>query len=154
MATAEKLARRHVHYDSLAELLDDARRINSSDTTTVGEWSQGQIFQHLGVTVDSSVNGFGFSAPWPMRFMLITFMKKKFLTKPLPAGFKVPAKLRKAIPADATTTDEGLKLLEDAIQQFDAADSFAPHPFLNQLTRDEWIAFHLRHAELNMSFIV
>ena len=66
MAIAEPPTRRTVHYDSLAELLEDAQRISTSETTTVGGWSQGQIFKHLAFTIDASVNGFGFRAPWTL----------------------------------------------------------------------------------------
>jgi len=46
--------RREVRYESLDELLVDAKRFSGNDIKTLGNWSQGQIFEHIARSMDSS----------------------------------------------------------------------------------------------------
>ena len=63
------------------------------------------------MALDSSIDGTDFKLPLPARFVMKTFMKKKFLTQPLPPGFKAP---KEFTPAE-TPTEEGLAALREAV---------------------------------------
>ena len=58
------------------------------------------------------------------------------------------------MPPDAVETDDGIAALKTAIARFDAAELPARSKMLGKMTRDDWVAFHCRHAELHLSFIV
>lgn len=144
--------RRALRYRSLAELRDDAIGLAAAEheVTCLGNWSQGQIYRHLAQSLDMSIDGTDFAMPAPVRWMMALMMKRKFLKQQLPAGFKAPSSLQ---PAE-TSTATGLAELECAIERQQQENSRAPHPAFGRLTSDEWNDFHLRHAELHMSFLL
>lgn len=146
--------RRNVHYGNLSELLADAERLAISDVRMVGNWSLGKIYGHLARAINFSIDGFPFGLNPVLRFVGKLLMKKRFLTKPLPSGFKIPKKNRKDFIADSDDTVQGLSELRDAIQRQNNEPNRVIHPFLGQLTNEEWEQFHCRHAELHMSFAV
>ena len=110
--------RRQLRYASLDELLADAQRLAAGEVRTLGNWSPGQIFQHLAQSMNWSIDGFDFSFPAPLRWVMSLLMKRKFLQKELPAGYQAPAS---AIP-DETSTAAGLAALEQAPYDMDYAE--------------------------------
>ncbi len=142
--------RRAVGYASLHELLSDAEKLAATEIRTLGNWSFGQILKHLAMSIDSSIDGTGFMLPAPARWLMSLLMKNKFLSKPIPAGFKSVAQF---IP-DEITVDEGLASLRAAINRQQRETSRALHPAFGKLSNAEWDAFNLRHAEMHMSFVV
>ncbi len=147
--TKQVKRRAGVHYESLDQMLADAERLFANHASTLGNWSAGQIFSHLAGTMNSSIDGFKFSMGAPLRLILNLFMKRKFLTKGLPAGFKGN---QSSLPAEIPD-EEGLNRLRTAVKRQKDESNRAPHPGFGKLTREEWEAFHLRHAELHMSFL-
>ena len=141
--------RREIRYETFEDLLADIDAHSGDDVTLLGNWSQGQIFKHLGNTMDLSIDGFGMQFPLPMRIMVRLFMKNKFIYKAIPSGFKAPDKF---VP-DETTTAEGVDLIKKAITRQKEDSTRALHPGFGELTLEEWTQFHLRHAEMHMSFI-
>lgn len=141
--------RRPVRYESLDELFADAERLAGGDVQTLGNWSSGQVYEHLARSLDASIDGFDFSMPAPVRWMMSLLMKRKFLKKELPAGFKSTDKF---IP-DETTSSDGLAALQKAIARQKQESARVPHPAFGNLSRDQWNDFHLRHAEMHMSFL-
>ncbi len=149
--TKHVTTRRPLRYQALDDLLSDAERLASTNVKMVGNWSLGQVFDHLTRTMNASIDGFPFRGSWPMRMMLRLLMKKRFLTKGLPAGFEIPKQAEPLAPT-ATSTEEGFSALRSVIDRLRQEPKRAEHPFLGELTHDEWTEFHLRHAELHMSF--
>ena len=148
--TKKVQGRRTVRYETLDELLADAQRFSGSEVRTLGNWSQGQIYEHLARAMDSSIDGAGFSLPAPVRWIMSLLMKRKFLEKELPAGFKSTAQF---IPEE-TSAEEGLASLQRAIARQQQESKRAPHPAFGNIGREEWNDFNLRHAEMHMSFLV
>jgi hypothetical protein len=142
--------RRKVRYESLEELLADAQQLAANGARTVGNWSQGEIYDHLAKALDSSIDGANFSFPAPVRWVALLLFKRRFLKKGLPAGYKAPGQyVPKTIP-----TEDALKSLEQAIARQQQEAKRARHPIFGNIDREEWTDFHLRHAELHMSFLV
>lgn len=146
--------RRTVRYSTLDEFLADAEQILSAPHQTIGEWTAGQILEHLARTMNASIDGFGMKAPWLLRVTIGAWMKNSSLIKPLKPGFKLPKKASKFIPAADVSETEALASCQRAVRRLDAEDPTAPHPMFGNMAREEWIQLHLRHAELHMSFIV
>ena len=148
--TKKVTGRRTVRYESYDDLLRDAERIGSNpNVTTLGNWSPGQIFQHLAGSIESSIDGTGFKLPWPMRVVFSLLMKRKFLHGVLPAGFKAPSNFQPQ-PID---TALALDNLRKAIDRMNSESKREMHPAFGNITREEWDLFNLRHCELHMSFI-
>ncbi len=148
--TKKVQGRRKVRYESLDELLADAQRLSKSKVRTLGNWSQGQIYEHVARSLDSSIDGAGFSLPAPVRWAMTLLMKRKFLKQTLPAGFKTSAEFT---PAE-TSVEQGLASLQTAIERQKQESERAPHPGFGNIGREGWNDFNLRHSEMHMSFLV
>ena len=148
--TKQVQGRRTVRYESLRDLLSDAEKLSATKTRTLGNWSFGQILKHTAMSLDSSIDGTGFMLPAPVRWLMSLLMKRKFLTKPIPPGFKAPDSF---IPKE-TSIEDGLTALRAAIDRQNRETKRAPHPGFGTMSKDEWNEFHLRHAEMHMSFVV
>lgn len=149
--TRKVKGRRSVRYSSLNEFLLEAKQLAETPVRTLGNWSQGQIYMHLARAMDGSIDGVEMSVPAPMRWIMILLFKKRFLENGLPAGFPAPDGPMKP---EATSTAEGLAALQRAVDRQNLETARVPHPAFGKLDQEGWGRFHLRHAEMHMSFIV
>lgn len=153
--TKKVTGRRAVSYGTLDEFMSDAESISAAESKTVGNWSIGQILWHLAASMDASIDGTKMKAPWLMMVILNLFMKNSMLTKPMRPGYKIPASGQDQFaPPESTTPEDGLAKLRTAIERQKSDLSRGPHMAFGEITREEWDKFHLRHAEMHMSFIV
>ncbi len=153
VTTAKVDGRRKLDYASFEELLADADRLSSGPVKVLGNWSAGQIFRHLALAYNGSIDGFTMTFPWYFRLMAKVF-RKKLLAMPMPAGFKLPSSGTKALVPEATSTEEGLADLRAAVARLQREPHRAKHPMFGDLSNDEWNKIHLTHASLHMSFLV
>jgi hypothetical protein len=152
MATATP-TRRRVRYASIDDLLTDAERAVNSHATTTGNWSLGQILEHLAIANEKSIDGFGFSASWPVRTIGRLVFKKRLLEKGLTPGFKLSPKAAAVLVPGETDTVAALAHLRKSLERLKNESKRSPHPFLGPMTADEAERICLRHAELHMSFV-
>ncbi len=151
--TAKIDGRRKLEYTSLEEVLADADRLSSSPVKALGNWSAGQIFRHLAIAFNGSIDGFTMTFPWYFRLMAKIF-RKKILAGPMPAGFNLPPEGAKALKPPPTSTEEGLADLHAAVARLDREPHRAKHPVFGDLSKEEWNKVHLKHASLHLSFLV
>jgi len=151
--TAKVGGRRKLDYASLEELLADADRLSSGPVKVLGNWSAGQIFRHLAIVYNGSIDGLTMSVPWLLRVMA-PFLKKKLLRSPMPAGIKLPPDAAKVLTPGPTSTEEGLAELHAAVARLQQEPHRAQHPVFANLSKEEWNQIHLKHASLHMSFLV
>ena len=147
--TKKVKGRREVRYQSLDDFLADAEHFATANVQQLGNWSPGQIYEHLSRSMKSSIEGFPSSLPAPVRFLLSMFMKQRMLTKSIPSGFKSPS----YFVANKISNEEGLASLRDTISRLKTDSTRAPHPGFGKISIEEWTQFHLRHAEMHMSFL-
>lgn len=146
--------RRELRYDSYDELLADAERLAAGEIEQIGNWSPGQIFDHLGRSLDASIDGGAPKAPLMIRLVAGLFFRKKFIYESIPSGFEIPQKSAKVFkPEEGVGTEEGLAHLRAAVERCKAESKRAPHPVFGTITQAEWDSFSLRHAEMHMSFL-
>lgn len=152
--TAKVHGRRPLQFHSLDEVLADADHLAAGPIRCLGNWSAGQIFKHLAITLDNAVDGVDFRVPWFVRLIARTF-KNRFLYKPMSPGFRMPRRMEPyfAPPAKVELAD-GLQALHRAVARYKAAERLAPSAALGPLTRAEYDALNLRHAEMHLSFLV
>lgn len=148
--TKQVQGRRKVRYGSSDELLADAERRAQPDVRRVGNWSPGQIYEHLAIAMNNSIDGMDFMLPAPVRLVMNLFMKRKFIKQEIPPGFKAPSSAR----PDEIAAEAGLESLRQAVERVKTESGRALHPAFGKITREEWDEFHLRHAEMHMSFLV
>lgn len=153
--TKTAAGRRQLRFNSYDDLLADAQMLAKSDVKMVGNWSLGQIFKHLAVAYAGSIDGMHFTVPFYVKIVARVFMKKKFLYGKIPSGFQIPQKHRgHFVAAETTTTEEGWAALQTAVERLKTESHREPHPVFGELSNQEWDNFHLRHAEMHMSFAV
>ncbi|WP_298867271.1 DUF1569 domain-containing protein [uncultured Gimesia sp.] len=145
--------RRTLSYASLQEVVEDARRLTEAEAPTTGGWTKGQIFEHLARTMDSSLDGFAFTFPWPIRIMGQYFFKPRIFKNGMSPGFKLKGASKQALAPDPLADREALEHLTKSIQRLEAEPQRAFSPVFGQMTCEEWDKLHRRHSELHMSFI-
>lgn len=152
--TKTAAARRTLHFDSLDELLADAERLVASpDTRTLGNWPLSQLLTHLAKAIHGSIDGIDARVPWYVR-MFGPFIKLRVLRQGMQAGFQLPkSAVAKAFPV-AESPQHALGELRAALDRARTKRMTARHPVFGNLTHDEWTRFHLRHAELHLSFVI
>ncbi len=105
--TAKVEGRRKVNYTSLQELLTDAERLSAGPVKALGNWSPGQIYRHLAISFNGSIDGFTMNFPWYLRLMA-RLLKKKLISGAMPPGYKLPPEAAKAVMPGPTSTEDGL----------------------------------------------
>ncbi len=145
--------RRDLHFDTLAQILNDARAMVSQPHQTLGKWSAGEICDHLARTMDVMLDGSEMKTPFMLR-IAGRISRNYFLSRPMKPGFKVPHWATKSMyPADVTDS-EGLAHLESSISRLQSTKQLDPHPIFGKLAPDDAVRLHCRHAELHLSHIV
>lgn len=149
-----KARRRQLRFNSLEETVVEAGRLAADpNVKMLGNWPLDRLLSHLTVAVNSSIDGIPGQAPWLVR-LLGPLIKGRIFRRGMSPGFRLPKKLEAvAFPADASI-DEALAKLKAAVARTTTERMSARHPVFGNLTHEEWVQFHLRHAELHLSFAV
>ncbi|MEM9066571.1 MAG: DUF1569 domain-containing protein [Planctomycetota bacterium] len=152
--------RRELRYTSLDDLASDIEAIDASwqagTLKTTGNWSAGQITEHVAILMECAVDGFpGKPAPWLVRKVIkMLFLKKALTGDPLPPGFKIPSQASFLTPGDNTTTEAGVAQLRTIVDRVRGGVRFThPSPIFEKLTHEQWVMLQLGHASMHMSFI-
>jgi Protein of unknown function (DUF1569) len=152
--TAKVTGRRQLHFKSLGDIAADVESLEKAkEIRALGNWSAGQIFKHVTIVMNGSLDGTAYRAPVLLRFFVRLLFKRKFLTGPMSAGFTLPASAAELLPPP-TTREEGIQGIRQALTRLQSEPQRAPHPVLGALTREEWDQLHCRHCELHLSFLV
>lgn len=152
--TREVVDRRQPRYDSFHDLLIDAEHLAQGEVLTLGNWTLGQICLHLARTMQASIDGIPAQVPWWSRLIAKLFHGRRLLAGPMPAGLRLPTEVAVWLSPERVATEEGLAALREAIDRLGFETERAAHPLLGDMSLDQWDSFHLRHAELHMSFAV
>ena len=143
--------RRVLCFRTLEDLRNEAKSLaNDPNHRMLGNWSLGQVFSHLAILMNLSMDGFSFSAPLVPR-LILTLMRNRILSKGIPPGASLKGQMSQLIPPP-TSTQEGLEQLCQAIDRLENEPTRHPSPLLGKLTRAQWDHLHCRHGELHLSF--
>lgn len=151
--TARVSGRRQLRFDSLDEIVRDADRCVAENYRTLGNWTAGQIFEHLARTMNGSIDGLPFRVPTPVRLILKLF-KRRFLNGPMSPGFNLPKNARSLEAETNTTTTDGLEHLRRAVERLKQTEHRAASPAFGVLTREESDRLQMTHAAMHLSFLV
>ena len=172
---AERRALTLASFDDLARELDrieHAARPEGDGLRVTGNWSAGQILEHIAKAIERSMDGFS-TLPASMRpaprgltalsdrpaharalaaehSLRATLLADSF--SPDSPGFSLP---REIDPAMYVWTNDGAARLRVALARIrDGHPMAKPSPTIGPLSQEEWAALHLRHAALHLSFII
>jgi len=151
--TAKVEGRRTLKFNSLDEILADVERLNSGKFRTIGNWSAGQILEHVSIVMDWCIDGAPVTAPWYIR-LFGWFMKNRFLRNPMPAGFALPNETAAYLVPKETSWEAGLQHFRKSMDRMKTTAERKRSPFLGEMTREQWDQLHCRHCELHLSFLI
>ncbi len=132
---------RTVHFATLDEALEDARGLLKSGYDRAGNWSLGQVGNHLTQGMKITLNGFPARIPVFLQQAFIAIYFRLFFLGRIgnALGMRVPTAEPQKLPVD---DEVGLERLAAAIQAVNDAD--AAH----------WTRMHLWHCEHHLSFLI
>ncbi len=151
LAEPQAAERRALQFASLDQVMPDVDNLLNG-YRKVGQWSLGQICNHLGISLRGSVEGFDGRAPWLFRKTLgLVFKRKIFKTGKMKAGIKLPERFLPKPNLDDRAEAEAFRA---CLYLFAAnTDPCAEHPFFGPFTREEWTRLHCIHAAHHLSFL-
>ena len=149
--------RRPLRFDSPDQLLADVERLATAERAgtlrATGNWTLGQALGHLAAWVSYGYDGYPpmLRPPWIIKF-LSRLAKKKYLTKTLKPGFRIPGLPMGTVGDEPLPTADALARFNAAWSRLRNAPPAKPNLLFGPLSHDEWINLHLRHAELHLGF--
>lgn len=153
--TAKVTDRRHLRFNTPDELLADVQRLVAAEKTGTlrhtGNWTLGQTLGHLAFWVNTAYDGHPLKPPWFIK-LILRLRKKRFLTRGMPTGVRIPKVEGGTLATDALPVDEGLVRFTKAWDRMKSQPPTQPNIIFGPLTHDEWITLNLGHAALHLSF--
>jgi hypothetical protein len=157
--TAKDAPRRPVSCATLNDLRRELSALEQAHAKgtlrATGNWTPGQILTHLEAFIRYPYEGYPAALgtpPWIIR-KILSMRKKRYLFKGLPAGVKIPGVPGGTVGAQDVPFEQGMARFRAAIDRLEASPPTSPNMIFGPLTREEWTALHLRHAELHLSFL-
>lgn len=165
LATLDDLARE-------ADRIEHAARAEGEGLRVTGNWSAGQIMIHVARLIERSMDGFGalpiseHPIPTGLRAIAAKAQRagdvaaERAARERMLAASWQPCGPSPALPGEIDPpvqawTPDGAAHLRVVLGRIRAKHPMdKPSPTLGRLSADEWLAIHLRHAELHLSFII
>ena len=146
--------RRTLSFPSLLEVMPDVDRLLLGHRM-VGNWTLGQVCNHLSATLIASVDGedFPIRLPWVFRRTIGPIIVGRMLkTGRMPTGIKIPEKYRPKPDLDARAEAEALRA---SIRLFGSHNGpYAEHPLAGPMGRETWERLHRIHCAHHLAFAV
>jgi len=152
--SAKVTGRRELHFSRIDEAFTDAEALAAAPHTQLGNWTLGEICDHLAKSLDTVTDDKQFQPG--LFFKLIgPLLRNRMINHPMSPGFQMPAGMKPIfMPTSDADTSESLPRLRKAIERFNAADLPERSPTFGKMSQEDWHKFHCRHAEMHLSFIV
>lgn len=152
--TAKVSGRRTLRFQTLEEMLADVENLAGVPTRTLGNWSFGQILDHVAMWLEFPLDGFPITIPWYIRWLVWPF-KGTMIRSAMRPGFNWGEREAKLVtPQREVSVGEGLARLRRVIARWRSEQPKYPSPLLGKLTPQQWEQFQLRHAEHHLSYVV
>jgi len=143
--------RRPLEFTSLDQVMPEVDRLLQGYTRQ-GNWSLGQMCQHLTISIRGSLEGFEGKGPWLLRVALGPTIKKQILRSgKVREGIKPPGFFLPGTDLDDRAEAEAYRA---ALRFFSMhTGPLADHPVFGRMTYAEWDHLHRIHAAHHLSFV-
>ena len=158
IVNTKHVTKRKVRLPDLNALSAEVDRIVAADQAgrlkTLGNWTAGQNLAHLAAWIEYGNVGYPISPPpWPISFILRTFMKRRYLRHGMMSGVKIPGVKDGTVGQDAMTTIDAAERLKRAIVRLRSEPARYPSPAFGPMPEEERVLLNLRHAEHHLGFL-
>ena len=153
MVNTKTAPRRELVFATLDEIVTDAERSVATNAGTTGNWSIGQILEHVATVIDKPIDGFENKPPLPVRLIGRWFLKNLFLRKGMHPGYQLKGGIGKELIPTETDPQQALEHLRRATERLKNHNGGVSHPFFGPMTHEEILGINCRHAEMHLSFI-
>jgi hypothetical protein len=145
-----KAARRTLTFASLEDIPRDVDRLLAGHAT-VGNWTLGQICNHLTTALTGSLDGFAGRVPWLVRKTVGPLILRRILRRGrFPRGVRLPKTFEPQPGCDARAEAEALRA---AVKRLAAhAGPVADHPLAEKVSNEVWERFHRIHCAYHLSY--
>jgi hypothetical protein len=151
------MKRRKLKFESIDDVIAEIDRLHASGYQRLGNWSLGQMCDHIATLAEKSLAGFDTQLPIIFRMTVGKIIFHQVVLKGrFPRGIKAPAELTpKPAPAneDPSAQIQRCKLALQKVQRA-AADQFQPHPFAGRVTAEQWRKAQAVHASYHLGFLI
>ena len=145
--------RRELTFENLDQVLADIETLANGNARTTGNFSMGQIVEHLARTMDVVTGHIkGPHVPLPMR-IFARLMRPIVLKGPKP-GFKLPSNAQSIFwPNEDVPTEQAVQHFREALGRYQSMAVLPKHPFFGAMTREQNDRLQCGHCALHMSFV-
>jgi hypothetical protein len=143
-----------LHFASLRDTIADVEMLHKHGWQRAGNWSLGQILDHLNITLRFSFGEIPFLLPMPLRTITTLFFWPTIERgRPIRMRGIAPKKIQpRSEPDEAQMVREFVELVE---RHFDESVVIAPiHPIFGKLKREDWLKVHKWHVTHHLSFML
>lgn len=141
--------RRALRFERLDQVMPEVDRLLDGHVT-VGNWSLGQICNHLASTIQVALDP-PRRMPWIVRRLIGPLVVRHFLRKgSMPTGFKSPANLIPRPGLDARAEAEALRATLSLFQQ-QIPETF-DHAFFGKIRKTDFSRLQCIHCAHHLSF--
>jgi len=152
---AHALQRRTLHFTQIDDVLADVTQLAEAERRgalkMLGNWTFGQSLGHLATWVDYSYDGVPLKIPFFLPWIARPF-RNQFLYKPMRPGSRIPRVSGGTLATDVVASAPALAHFRHAFERLKRSPPEKSHALFGKFTHQEWIAQHLRHSELHLSF--
>lgn len=160
MPTAVKtqnVPRRKLRFDTIDDVLADLDRIEVAQQAghlrVTGNWTPGQILNHLALWILYAYEGFPMKAPpWLFRPLLRMFFRRA-IRKGLKPGLHIHGAPGGTYGIEDAPFDAALARYRTALSRLRSEPAKFESPGAGPLSDDDRRKLNLRHAELHLSFL-
>jgi hypothetical protein len=145
--------RRSLSFESLDQVMPEVDRLLETGYTRAGNWTLGQICEHLSRTLRLAIEPDGKKAPWLIRATLGPALFRHVVrTGRMRTGIPAPGQLGPGNPADDR---EGVEMLRSTIPQaLERIPASMEHPFFGRVGREDFLRLQCIHCAHHLSFLI
>jgi hypothetical protein len=155
--TGKVAGRRALRFESIDQVMAEVDRLAEAERAgrlrRLGNWTLGQTLGHLATWVEYGYTGAPLKVPFFIRWFL-RLRKRKVLYGPMRAGVRIPGVEGGTLATEPVPLEDALGRMRRAMGRLQSEAPTAPNVIFGPLQHEEWVALHLRHAELHLGFLI
>jgi hypothetical protein len=147
---------RELHFEKLGDIHLELDRLEHAQSlgqlSAQGQWTPGQLLNHLAYWVNGAYTGIPLKPPLLVR-VFMRMSKKQAIFGQMRPGIRIPKVPGGTLGTEDVPFEEGLRRYREALDRLRVQPPVLPSPAYGDLSHSEWIALACRHAELHLGHL-